>query len=413
MPPNAQAINGQARRSIGERPSLRQATLVLPSGERVKGNVTFGPPSPRDGVFEEQRSPLLGEYAVSPEKQQSSVQRSIQYVKRRGQDTLAFANSRTGRGVFKCSIAYLLGSMATFVPWIYHSLGKSGGKHVVATITVYYHPARSIGSACEALICSMAAWLYVAAVSFSSMGVSILFGKSLDLIVVGHVIVLIVFCGGGLGFVGWVKQRYSHAVVNISCSLAALALITVLTKEGAVQVAQFSVEKVNQELKMVLMGVAFSTITSLLLFPVSACKDLRADMIRMTDLFGDVLAVITRGFLTGSDEELQSQDYADAYANYKKIFASMSKNLKEAKREHYVLGSEKSGWSQLTPRSRTMLESLDETPEVRSIETNDPVEMDFRVLSDDDSNSLPPIRSPSDIFTRFIAQLGPSMVGED
>ena len=143
--------------------------------------------------------------------------------------------------------------MATFIPAIAAVLGQGDGKHMVATVTVYYHPARSIGSMFEASICAAVAFLYAAFISFSSMGVSIFFGKTLDLIVLGHVLVLIVFCGAGLGFVGWIKQRLSHPLVNISCSLTSLAIITVLTKEGAVQAAEFSDDKVTQVMIMILM----------------------------------------------------------------------------------------------------------------------------------------------------------------
>ena len=121
-----------------------------------------------------------------------------------------FTNSKTGRGVLKCSIAYLIGSMATFVPVIAGLLGNQDGKHMVATITVYFHPARSKGSMIEAIMCAVIAFLYAVFISFSSMGVSILFGRTLDLLVLGHIIILIVFCGGGLGFVGWIKQRLGH-----------------------------------------------------------------------------------------------------------------------------------------------------------------------------------------------------------
>ena len=38
--------------------------------------------------------------------------------------------------------------------------------------------------------------------------------------------VLIVFIGGGLGLVGWFKQRYNAPLVSVSCSLASLAIIT-------------------------------------------------------------------------------------------------------------------------------------------------------------------------------------------
>ena len=375
-----------------------------------------------------------------------------------------FAKSKTGRGVIKCSIAYLIGSMATFVPVIAGLLGKQDGKHMVATITVYFHPARSKGSMIEAMIYAVLAFIYAVFISFSSMGVSILFGKKLDMLVLGHIIVLIVFCGGGLGFVGWIKQRLEHPLVNISCSLTSLAIITVLTKEGAVQAAEFSDDKVTQEMIMILMGAFASTAVSFMIWPLSAREELREDLIQVTYCFGDLLAMITRGFLTGS-EELQQESFQDASDRYKKVFSSLTKNLKEAKYEHYILGTEKeyqleaslvnciqrlaqnigglrsaattqflliaqpgvsssvtpvSTMYAPTPKSgyitsnsnrlmspsedRAVLAAIDEIPEDASFEdyqSAHPLQEDGSVHS---------ITSPSDIFTRFIIQLGPSMV---
>ena len=43
-------------------------------------------------------------------------------------------------------MAYWLGSLATFWVLFAEFLGKSDGMHLVATVAVYFHPARSIGS---------------------------------------------------------------------------------------------------------------------------------------------------------------------------------------------------------------------------------------------------------------------------
>ena len=114
-----------------------------------------------------------------------------------------FVKSDTGKGVLKCSLAYLLGSMATFVPFLSGLFGRQDSKHLVATITVYFHPARSLGSMFDALILAFSAFIYTTFVSVTSMGISMLFGDVLHLIALGHAIVLIFFIGGGLGVVGW------------------------------------------------------------------------------------------------------------------------------------------------------------------------------------------------------------------
>ena len=359
--------------------------------------------------------------------------------------------------------------MATFVPPIAAILGQQDGKHMVATVTVYFHPARSQGSMFEAMLLAALAFLYAVVICFTSMGVSIFFGRTLDLILVGHAVVLIAFCGGGLGLVGWVKQRLGNPLVNVACSLTSLAIITVLTKEGAVQAASFSDDKVTQVLKMVIMGVVASTAVCFLINPVSARKELRENMIQITDSFADMLSMITRSFLTGWEEELQQESFVEASNRYKAVSSSLAKNLKEAKYEHYVMGTEKeyrleaelakcmrrlaqnigglrsaaatqfsllaqspvgggttplnSSYTPITmsaTRSITEADMIANQDNYRVLAAIDEAPEDDRVTENsytntphdsvDDVSNLPSINSPSEIFSRFIAHLGPSMV---
>ena len=213
------------------------------------------------------------------------------------------------------------------------------------------------------------------------------------------------------------------------------------------------------------MGVFASTAVSFVFWPVSAREELRGDLIQVTDSFGDLLAIITRGFLTGSEEELQQDSFRDASDKYKKVFTSLTKNLKESKREHYILGTEKEyqlevklvnciqrlvqnigglrsaattqfllmsqpGVSgSVTPASTMyaptpkfgyfapnasgltspsedhgVLAAIDETPEDASLQDC----RSIHLLQEDGSGHS--VRSPSDIFARFIIQLGPSIV---
>ena len=373
----------------------------------------------------------------------------------------AFATSKTGQGIFKCSLAYLLGCMATFVPFIAAWLGEhQDGKHMVATVTVYFHPARTQGSMFEAVGLAILCFIYMAFISFTSMGASIFFGRTLGLLAVGHIVVLIVFCGGGLGFVGWVKQRLGNPLVNVACSLTSLGVITVLTKEGAVQAAEFSDDKVIQVMQMIIMGVVAATAVCFIVKPVSARNELRENMIQVTDSLGDMLAMITRSFLTGSEEELEQRAFVIASDRYRKVFTSLSKNLREAKFEHYIYGTETEYHLEaklvkcmqrmaqniggLRSAATTQFDLLAQGPAggatpVTSIYTpisalspptmgswlqpqeaygvltaihENPEEEDTSRETPDMAmqNDLPTIRSPVDIFERFIIQLGPSMV---
>lgn len=265
-------------------------------------------------------------------------------MKQRARDTwkdlCVFARSDTGKGVLKCSLAYLIGTLGTFLPPIAAFLGDQDGKHMAATVTVYFHPARSRGSMVEALICAFVAFLYAAFISVTSMGVSVFFEDILDLLPLGHAIVLIVFCGGGLGFIGWTKQRLGDPLVNVACSLASLAIITVLTKEGAVQRGDLSLEKIVQVLKLIVMGVVSAMAVCFLIFPISAKGRLRRNMGELTASMADMLGIITYSFLSGSEEVLSKEDYVKALNRNKKAYASLEKLLRESKYEHYVSGTE-------------------------------------------------------------------------
>jgi gas vesicle protein len=314
--------------------------MIQPNtGERVHRSFTLR--RSRSHRQRESSEFLLAPGQFDPERHRElgrleSVQEELLYRCRQG---YAYARSPTGVGILKCSLAYILGSLATFVPAIAGLLGKNDGKHIVATITVYFHPARSAGSMLEAVILAFAAFLYAAFISFSSMAVSAYFGNH-DLLVLGHVIVLIIFCGGGLGLVGWTKQKLGNPLVSVACSLTSLALITILTKEGAVQAAKFSYVKVWQVLKMIIMGCSASAAVSLLVRPTSARNEFRDTFIQSTDAMAEMLNGITMSFLSGAEQELKNDSFVKANNQSKLAFKTLVKNLGEAKFEHYALGTE-------------------------------------------------------------------------
>lgn len=397
-------------------------------------------------------------------------ERSWTYCAESSKELAQWIKSPTGKGILKCSLAYTLGSLATFSPHLAKFLGHQDGKHMVATITVYFHPARSSGSMIEAAILGISAFLYAVFISVSSMAVSVYCETQLGLIELGYTLILIVFCGGGLGFIGWFKQAYNAPLVSVACSLASLAIITVITKENAVQVGVFSNDKIVQVMKMVIMGMASTSLVSLLTWPISARAELRESMIKTTDSFGDMLTMITRGFLSGSETDLRSAFFEKAQKQYKSVSTQLAQNLKEAKLEHYVLGTENEyaiearlvgcmqtlaqsigglrsaaltqfsllrepplgsatptgshGFpsSQLNPPSRPLSSKSDRFAVLTAIEEASEEGSDLDAVSERpkfltrqgtetslSSIAMPTVRTPSEIFGRFILHLGPSM----
>ncbi|ODA83546.1 hypothetical protein RJ55_02060 [Drechmeria coniospora] len=258
--------------------------------------------------------------------------------------TVAFASwlrSPQGRGVLKCTIAYTLASLATFVGPLSNLLGKPDGKHVVATITVYFHASRSAGSMIEAVFIAIVAVAYAEAVSILSMATSVLVGSGMGLVTLAHVLVVVVFIGGAFGFMGWVKQRMGNPLVNVGSTLASLAIISVVTKENAVVSNVFSNQKIAQVFKMLVMGITCAAAVNLLLWRVSARSLLRRSMSSASAELGRMLSAITSSFLDGTEDKEDLVAFTAASDAYSKAYPQTMTNLREAKFENYLLGREK------------------------------------------------------------------------
>ncbi|KAG9234793.1 Fusaric acid resistance protein-like-domain-containing protein [Amylocarpus encephaloides] len=472
-PPQA---SGRKSSRWSRRTKLKNGTFILPAtGERVRRQITlrnpgnFQGPHPQLGdSSNDDYFPLRRTYSRA-----GTFRTAVENTTASAKEFWRWLQTPTAKGVLKCSLAYLLGSMGTFLPPLAHFLGKQDGKHIVATITVYFHPARSVGSMEEGILLGLAAFLYATFIAISGMATSVFFESQAHLIGVAYALIIIVFCGGGLGLVGWLKQKFNSPLVNVAASTASIAIITVLTKENAVHVGMFTNDKIVQVMKMVIMGLSTSFAVSMLVWPVSARTELRETMIKTTDSLSSMLTMITRGFLSGSETDLRSSSFTKALAKYKSVYSQMTKNLREAKFEHYFLGHEEqykiqdrlvncmqrlsqsigglrsAAATQFTllrempnrggtpnmnhysipqiyggPFSPTssakqdrfaVLTAIEEASEEGSgaedppPEEGSPLHHIGRPSSKNGNGTMPTARTPSEIFSRFILQLGPSM----
>lgn len=400
-----------------------------------------------------------------PETTRERFDAFLHDVKSRLINAWHWLDTSDGHQVLKCTLAYLLGSMATFVPFLSDFLGHRDGKHIVATLTVYFHPARTLGSMIEAILIAIVAVTYAEIVNLFSMAVSIASRKKLDSVVPAHGLVLIVCIGGGLGFVGWVKQRLNQPLVNVASTLASIAIISMITKEDSIQGGYFSGEKIIQVLKMLLVGITFSSIVNVLIWPISARRVLRQSIASASGTLSDRLSFITRGFLNGDEDEVNSPAYKRVRKQYASAYGVMAKTLREAKLEYYFSGREKiydydkrlvkslDSLSQAIGGLRSALNTQltllkeDAAAKTQGSDSQGPfspgplspkgirpppssffdvaerlsvIEEDVDEQSNAGSNAggskldgateqTPTFKSPSDIFTLFMALLGPSM----
>ncbi|KAF4595353.1 60S ribosomal protein L19 [Ophiocordyceps camponoti-floridani] len=312
---------------------MRNGTFVIPStGERSKRQVTLRA-SAGDGPWGYGSSSSNDTADGSPAAVEGPVTASVLALWR-------WLGSDEGHQVLKCTLAYLLGSLGTLWPLLSDFLGHRDGKHIVATITVYFHPARTVGSMLEAVFVAIVAVAYAEAVSLLSMAAAIASRTSMGSVVPAHAIVLVVFVGGGLGFVGWVKQKMNHPLVNVASTLASIAIISVVTKEQSIQDGYFSGGKIFQVFKMLVVGISFTVAVNLVVWRESARHVLRSSIASAMACLGDKLCIIAKSFLDGSEEEINSPAYLAITSQYASVFEEMNRTIREAKLEYYFLGHE-------------------------------------------------------------------------
>ncbi|OLL23844.1 hypothetical protein NEOLI_004340 [Neolecta irregularis DAH-3] len=144
------------------------------------------------------------------------------------------------RGVFKCSLAYFIGSLSVFIPLLGNLLGKSDGKHLVATVAVYFHPFRTIGSMIEANCFALFA--------------------------------------------------------------LALGLFTGIGRD--VQEGEFATPKIAQITCIVALGTLISNVVCYTLWPMSAIYDVKKHTVTALHSLADSLSLVTSCYLRGVDINL-------------------------------------------------------------------------------------------------------------
>ncbi|KAJ2979140.1 hypothetical protein NUW58_g7278 [Xylaria curta] len=334
------------------RQKLRNGTWIIPgTGERTRRQFTLRSHSYYDGPGgNDDQIRSLGDGETLCDKARNAWHNLTVSA---GQ-LWAWVQSPKGQGTIKCSVAYLLASLGTFWHPAAEFLGPMDGKHIVATIVTYFHPARTAGSQIEAITIAIIAVCYAMLIGICSMATSVLFGDVLEMEKFSYALILILYIGVGLGFVGWVKQKLNNPLVSVGASIASIGIITIITKEGSVHDSVFSTDKIVQYLKILLMATVISTLVNLLLWPVSARHGLRKSMRTASISLGRMLSMISSGFLSGVEEEFTSKSFMEASSTYTSTLTLMNKNARESKYEYYFLGRE-----QIYRHDKAVLKSIE------------------------------------------------------
>ncbi|KAE8270183.1 hypothetical protein A4X09_0g2142 [Tilletia walkeri] len=257
--------------------------------------------------------------------------------------------SVTQKGILKCAIAYYIGELFTFSKtlsdWTATLLPNHdpdvkvplSNLHMVATIAVYFHPAKTLGAMLEADIFALLAFLYSVALGVSSMAMAVWLHDA-GHPVLSNVISVLLFLGVGMALVGYSKITMGKPTFNTACSMIGVIVFTVIAKEGSAHLGVFSADKIWQVSIVVAAGTLVSNVICFLIWPQSACTNLQEDIVRNLSGFSTLLKVLTKTFLLDDPSQFHynSERIKRAIDNHHASFISLRKNLEEARMEAFV-----------------------------------------------------------------------------
>ncbi|KAJ3971160.1 hypothetical protein EV361DRAFT_239231 [Lentinula raphanica] len=246
------------------------------------------------------------------------------------------------RNIFKCAVAYFIASLFTFNPYLSGfmsdlvSYGPGERRplpsgHMVATVAVYYNPAKTMGGMIEADFFCLFGIFYSAFICLSSMTMFWWLDVQPGWEWLADALA-IVWVGVGMSFLAWMKVYMANPQFNTAGSMMSIIIFVVLVKEGGLHT-------LLQVVFIVFCGAAVSNLICYLIWPQSATDTLRTNMMKTLDSFSTLLGMLTDTFLLEEPLHPRSQGRIQrAVEAHQSSFTSLKKNLKEASSEWIFWG---------------------------------------------------------------------------
>jgi hypothetical protein len=151
-----------------------------------------------------------GEY-LSPSSKRNLQKKNSNNLRRVYKKWSKFQNkyltlSHKQKMVLKCSFAYMIGSLFTFVPTLNALCGTHIASHMAATVTVFFNPSKSVGGMVEA---AGFGWLYTLTaltLSLASMYTTDYFLDN-DMPLIASVVSLGVWLAGSTFVISYLKAK--------------------------------------------------------------------------------------------------------------------------------------------------------------------------------------------------------------
>ncbi|GAN06647.1 conserved hypothetical protein [Mucor ambiguus] len=239
------------------------------------------------------------------------------------------------RLVLKCSFAYFLGSLFTFIPAFNALIGNNHtSSHLVATATVFFNPAKTLGGMVEAAAYGWGYVLFAVCVCLGSM-VTTDFFVDRDYYLIAHSISLFFWLSGATFIVSFLKAHWNKPPVATASSLCFITIFIIVVREGSVNRGDFDTTRIEQITTAVATGTLITVACCVIFWPVSAAKKLKKDVDATLSSYRVLLKLLTKTFLLDDDlpEFKANRTLQAAIQSHQASFTALQKSLKEAKLE--------------------------------------------------------------------------------
>ncbi|KAF7732052.1 hypothetical protein EC973_007157 [Apophysomyces ossiformis] len=240
--------------------------------------------------------------------------------------------------VLKCSFAYALGSLFTFVPALNALIGGSSvASHMAATVTVFFNPAKSVGGMVEA---AGYGWIFTIAalsISLGSLATST-YLHELGYHIMAGVVTLGFWLAGSTFVIAFLKAHVNKPSLLTGSGLAFIVLFSILVKQGS-SAEELDTTKIRETFTIVAIGTAISVAVCLLVWPMTATKKLKSNIDASLQSMRVLLKLLTKTFLLDADlpEFTANKSLEDAINSHRSSFTALKSSLKDAKLEFYNL----------------------------------------------------------------------------
>ncbi|KAG8850393.1 hypothetical protein FRB96_000457 [Tulasnella sp. 330] len=294
-------------------------------GGRSGSRMTTGPPSqPVDDVEREDGASIASQFyfTSSPPKTNDQIplldelQTALGDPQRPASTFNRNDNSRDDNASIRSS---------KFVP-LEAGQGPSSSGHMVATIVVYYNPAKTVGGMLEADKYCLLGAVYSSIVCLVSMGLFWLLEDQPGWEFWADTSVFITV-GIAMTLVAWAKLRMERPSFNAACSMTAIMIFITVVKEGGAQT-------LIHVLFIVILGSIISNVVCFSIWPQSATTNLQSNMSTVLDSFSTLLRMTTQTFLLEDNNTKYTRDQLmRATQEHQASFTSLKSNLIEARSE--------------------------------------------------------------------------------